>query len=441
MTNPRDPSPAGAFKGSSSPAAVSILRRYGTALLNGFLRVFSGKIRLFTGLIFLVVLAGGGAVYALGIFPAQKSAPALPQTATVKTGDLIILVTAAGNVQPALEVPLSFRSGGLLAELNVSSGERVKAGQILARLDDTFARIQYEQAQIALAALLSPDAVLESELAAWNAQRAWEDADGRLSALEARIGTAAPPSEVDLELARANAFLAERKLEEARQYWSLLQQTEITSEDLDAVQGAAADRLKQARLAVDNAAYALENTVLTAPFDGIVSRLQASEDQMVGSTPILTLAALDQPVVHFYLEEGDIGQIKIGDTARISFSCYPDKVWEGEVYLLEPALGMVDGSPALVAWASLAPDPAAPLFSGMSADVEIVSGEARDALLVPVAALRELAPGSYAVFVVQSDGRLELTPVKVGLQDLTNAVIVEGLQAGDVVSTGNVAVE
>ncbi|HRE26937.1 MAG TPA: hypothetical protein PK954_09920, partial [Anaerolineales bacterium] len=65
-------------------------------------------------------------------------------------------------------------------------------------------------------------------------------------------------------------------------------------------------------------------------------------------------------------------------------------------------------------------------------------GEARDALLVPVQALRELAPGSYAVFVVEADGQLKLTPVTVGLKDFANAQILTGLQAGDVVSTGTI---
>ncbi len=74
----------------------------------------------------------------------------------------------------------------------------------------------------------------------------------------------------------------------------------------------------------------------------------------------------------------------------------------------------------------------------MSAEVEIIAGEAKNALLVPAQALRELAPGSYAVFVVQPDGQLKLTPVTVGLRDFANVQILSGLKAGDVVSTGTV---
>jgi hypothetical protein len=65
-----------------------------------------------------------------------------------------------------------------------------------------------------------------------------------------------------------------------------------------------------------------------------------------------------------------------------------------------------------------------------------VAGEAKNALLVPVQALRELSSDQYAVFVVGVDGELELRPVEVGLQDYVNAEIRSGLQQGEVVSVG-----
>jgi multidrug efflux pump subunit AcrA (membrane-fusion protein) len=73
---------------------------------------------------------------------------------------------------------------------------------------------------------------------------------------------------------------------------------------------------------------------------------------------------------------------------------------------------------------------------GLNATVDLVAGRAENALLVPVEALREIDTDSFAVFVVSSDGSLELRPVKVGLRDLTWAEITSGLRAGEVVSTG-----
>ena len=61
-------------------------------------------------------------------------------------------------------------------------------------------------------------------------------------------------------------------------------------------------------------------------------------------------------------------------------------------------------------------------------------------MLVPIEALREITPGTYAVFVVDSAGALEMRMVEVGLQDETFAAITSGLEAGEIVSTGIVEV-
>jgi multidrug efflux pump subunit AcrA (membrane-fusion protein) len=68
--------------------------------------------------------------------------------------------------------------------------------------------------------------------------------------------------------------------------------------------------------------------------------------------------------------------------------------------------------------------------------VDVIGGKAENVLLIPVAALRDLGSGLFAVFVVGADGELEMRPVEVGLMDFANAEIISGLQQGDQVSTG-----
>jgi len=104
---------------------------------------------------------------------------------------------------------------------------------------------------------------------------------------------------------------------------------------------------------------------------------------------------------------------------------------------VDPALVTVGGTLAVQAWASM--DFASGqvnLLGGMNAEVEVIAGEARGVLLVPVQALRELGPDQYVVFVVQPDGEMELRPVEVGLMDFVNVEIISGLEPGEVVSTG-----
>ena len=122
----------------------------------------------------------------------------------------------------------------------------------------------------------------------------------------------------------------------------------------------------------------------------------------------------------------------------ITFDAYPNTSIECEIVLVEPALQSVDGSPVVAAWASIPTDTNLTILSGMNLEAEVIAGQARNALIIPKQALRELEPGVYSVFVVDANGKLILTPVEVGLVDYANAEIISGLNVGDVVSTGNV---
>ena len=75
------------------------------------------------------------------------------------------------------------------------------------------------------------------------------------------------------------------------------------------------------------------------------------------------------------------------------------------------------------------------LPQGLNASVDVINASAKNVVLVPVEALRDLGGGQYAVFVV-TNGKPTLRVVTVGLQDAANAEITSGLKAGEVVSTG-----
>lgn len=83
-------------------------------------------------------------------------------------------------------------------------------------------------------------------------------------------------------------------------------------------------------------------------------------------------------------------------------------------------------------------DPSSQPFSlpmGSNASVDVIGGRVEDAVLIPVEALRDLGDGEYAVFVMQN-GESRLRVVTVGLLDYTTAAITDGLEAGEVVTTG-----
>jgi HlyD family secretion protein len=263
----------------------------------------------------------------------------------------------------------------------------------------------------------------------------WVDQETRTTMTEI-----VPPSQTDIILVRATLEQTKLALEDARTALEIVQSGDRSAleESFTAADGTALAKLNGTYLAYENARIALENTRLVAPFDGSVVELSIVKGQVVGTSPVITIVTTDQLLARFYLDETDIDKAAAGMQVIFTFDAYPDATVTGEIILVEPALQTVDGTPAVVVWASLPEDAPFSILSGMTVDAEVIAAESRDALIVPVQALRELSPGSYAVFIVQAGGSLKMTPVEVGLRDFANAEILSGLNVGDVVSTGTV---
>jgi HlyD family secretion protein len=192
--------------------------------------------------------------------------------------------------------------------------------------------------------------------------------------------------------------------------------------------------VQQAQMSLDSAKRNLAQATLTAPISGTITSLTAQAGDTVGSTAIITLSDLAQPQLKFWVEETDMASAVPGNAVNIVFEALPDYTFPGKIQSVEPVLVAESNTTAVQALASI--DLSAHPFkvlSGMNAEVEVVAGEARNALLVPVDALRELATDQYAVFVIQPDGQQMLRPVQVGLKDLVNAEIVSGLQEGETI--------
>jgi HlyD family secretion protein len=223
-----------------------------------------------------------------------------------------------------------------------------------------------------------------------------------------------------------------------------------SSEDLEAAQL----DVEQARITLASAQAELEDTVLKAPLSGVITAVEAQDSENVGTEAIITLADLDHPLIELYLDETDLDKIAVGYEVEVVFDALPNETFHGHVTQVTPTLVEVDGVATVQALAALDEeglgDPSTALRpsseqgsghsprslpGGLNASVDVIAGRAENALLVPVEALRQLSPGSYAVFVIV-DGQLEMRPVEVGLMDVTSAEIISGLEQGDEVSTG-----
>jgi RND family efflux transporter MFP subunit len=523
------------------------------------------------GIVLIVAAVGGGYTYYDNVYlPAQQPPEPAIKTAKVRKGDLVVAASGSGELVSLSEVELGFRSSGLLAEMFVEVGDKVRAGDTLAVLDDaearkavTAAELQVAQAEATLAAqsdtataeraiklaeiqVSQAETNLEvaqlrlDELLNWQADEGTVKlSQANLAAAQASYRTVAAryenqddqltPSRVNLEqamdaLAEAQAFYrdamdgardwekniditreaatkalakAEYELQVAQANYDLavigvnngdlldanakvlnaqvalsnaqsgpseadiegarlqveqarlaltqselnLEAAQLAAQDTDVTQAEVA--LAQARLNLEAAQQALAQTTLFAPFDGVVSAMQAQAGENVGTAPVIILTDLSWPELAIYLDQTELDKIAVGYEVQVAFDALPDETFTGRVERVDPALATVDGVAVIQGRVRLDETSFGKpqtLPAGLSAAVEVIGGRAEDALLVPVEALRELSPGEYAVFVME-DGKPKMRIVEVGLMDYTSAEILSGLALGDVVSTGVVETE
>ena len=266
---------------------------------------------------------------------------------------------------------------------------------------------------------------------------------------------AAGASEDQVEATRARVLQAQNTLnlllQEADQLdqaaaRAKVEQNRASLEDL--LDGPSAEELERAELAVEQARLNAEDVqreidggTIRAPFAGVVTSVAVQSGDSVSMGPIIGMADMQTAQVQFWIEELDIAAAVPGFPVSIVFEAFPEYIYSGEITRVEPALVDVDGASAIQAWASIErTQHAAPLLFGMNAEVEIIAGEAREALLIPVQALREISPGQHAVFVVGPNGELEFRPVQVGLRNFVSAEILTGLDEGETISTGDAQV-
>jgi RND family efflux transporter MFP subunit len=193
-----------------------------------------------------------------------------------------------------------------------------------------------------------------------------------------------------------------------------------------------------AQAKLDEALEEQETHYLVAPIDGTILAVNAQVGETISTNPFITLANLSQPMLEVYVDETDLNNIGVGYEIEVIFDALPDEVFTGKIVSIDPSLTnsnmvMAVRGVAQLDLSSFAKPQTLPI--GLSASVEVIGSKAEDVLLVPVEAVRELAEGSYAVFVMEN-GQPRLKVVEVGLMDYTYAEIKSGLSEGDVVTTG-----
>lgn len=331
-------------------------------------------------------------------------------TATVTRGDLEVTVLANGVLQPIRQVEVGAQVNGQLKSLKVKLGDKVKQGQLLAQIDPVLLENALRQANAAVASGKAQRDAKRSRLrqARLNWQRQRE-----LQSQEAA-------SRQDLEIAEADL----RSLE-----------AELLALDAD---------IAQLSIKAESARIDLGYTRIVAPMDGEVVALTTLEGQTVVASyqvpTILKLANLDAMTVKAQVSEADV--IRIADRQAVYFTIMgePDRRYHASLQAIQPSPEKINNAVFFNALFDV-PNPGRRLRIDMTAQVAIMLGEARNTLLVPLAALGPRGrDGSMEVRVLRPDQRVETVQVRTGLSNNAHAQVLSGLTQGDRVITGDAGV-
>ena len=181
-----------------------------------------------------------------------------------------------------------------------------------------------------------------------------------------------------------------------------------------------------------------ETNTTQTELDTIEQMLFGNSIDEESSDSMLTIADLSMPLIEIYIDESDLTKVQLGYPVEITFDALSGETFRGEIIEIASRMESVSGIDALRTVVLLDGTSYAkpnPLPIGLSAQADIIAGQVSDAVLVPVEALVEIAPGKYIVYVIENDQPV-MREVIVGLVDFTTAEILEGLQAGEIIALG-----
>jgi len=269
-----------------------------------------------------------------------------------------------------------------MAKLYIEEGDRVKAGEVVAELDTSEVRAELDRAKADL-----------------------------------------KKAEIDLHNARVEY---ERKE-------PLFKEQLITHQQFDDARkrlSIAEAELDKAKAVKDVAQLQYEYSFIRSPVDGVVSKRPVKVGDTVTPGPIIaSVVDPDNLYIKAPVDEADVSSVALSQAVRITIDAYPVEIFYGRVIKISPVvIGVRQEARTFEIRVSVPADKII-LKPGMSAGIEIITGEAKDTLVVPSQAVIEKEGGK--IVYVSEGGRAEQRKVKLGIYNWNFTEIKEGLTEGE----------
>ena len=318
----------------------------------------------------------------------------------VDRGEIRVIVEETGVVAPERSIVVKSPISGVVQQLYAREGDRVQAGQVLARIMPDLAQAN------SLAQLRSE--IARARIARDNAKRDFD----RGQALVAIGGI----TQADLDLRRVTYEQAENQWRTAEDQLQLVQRSGVT--------------------AGDSTGTTTQWARITAPAAGVIIGRGVEEGETVvggtsafgGGTELFTMADLSTLLVKAAINEVDIGKVKKSDHVALTVDAFPGDTAQGIVRLVPPAARLQDRVRVFDV-EIVVTGGASVLRPGMTANVRISGPVRTGTLRVPVEAVL-LKEGKPVVYKLGGSGP-QPVPVTLGLSDLFYVEVVHGLAAGD----------
>lgn len=404
----------------------------------------------------------------------EKTVPV--EVALVETGDISLVFNYTGSLQPKDSVNVIPGAGGKVEAVLVEVGDVVNEGDPIAVLDDNTYQTQVKQAEAALeSAKLNlakmklgsrPEEIAVSQAAVELAKASLNDvatidddertqAASNLARAQANLKRAqseydkiawagevgTTPQAIALQEATIGyetalaAYNKQTNPGDSQLAPLMMQvaqaelQAALTSQPFRQIDFAQAEvGIKQAEAGLEAAKLQLKETIITAPFDGVVSALNITKgDRVNPQLPVATFISHELEA-EIDVQESAISQLEVGQSTSLQVTAYPGQDFPGVLTSMSP----VADPDSRTFSVKVTPIEGQDLLrSGMFADVHVLAQENKNSTLAPREAIIQTNPPS--VFVVNEDNTVSERTVTTGLYDQTSVEILQGLQPGDMV--------
>lgn len=362
-----------------------------------------------TALVMILVLWG---------YSASRSKPNPLMTAAVRQGDIENVIAATGKMDAIERVNVGAQVSGQVKKLYIKAGDNVRKGQLIAEIDDQPQRSDLRNAQ---AALSVAQADLQTRQATLVRQQA------QFQRLQ--------------QMVKSNA-VSRQDFDTAAEAWRIAQ-AELTAQQA---------RVIQAQIEVDKKQLDLGYTRIMAPIDGTVVAIVTKQGQTVNavqSAPtIAKLAQLGTMTIKVQISEADITNIQPGQQAWFTTFANPDKRYNATLRSIELApesvmkddalmgnseSNTVSSTNAAVYYNALldVPNPDNALRISMTAQVNLLRDQAKNALLVPVQATKKASDGRTYVEIADQNNQPEKRYITTGISDSVDIQVLSGLRLGE----------